>query len=394
VASPLRWRRLLTGPVFALAAALAAAGCASATAGTSAARANTPARAAASITTAQASLAFTSYVATTAKAIQTGDGALALSVVTGAQQALVAAAIKEGAIGIKGSVPSVCSTTSSAGSSTGEGCFYGHPHAGQYTYATPTFYLPEPAGYPRFFVADVSRAVNGVNPAEGMATWVGEAEVPVDGRVLMLFEQSTASGPWQLASTSQFPSGLTLPSLATEKNGYIPQVPLTSTDLLAQPYATGPLQAAVVDDGPASAAASAVAAGPLTTALYQGARDRVGTGLQAPRGDIYQWAMEGTAYPAFALRTANGGALVLYAMYLNSTVAVPSYIDKGDPIDPGPPIEVPLALSFLLPAGQPAPRVELEAQELLSFAAIDPPAGAAKIQVVAIGGGLDYAAAS
>ena len=46
-------------------------------------------------------------------------------------------------------------------------------------------------------------------------------------------------------------------------------MPLTSTDLLAQPYATGPLQAAVVDDGPASAAAKAVAAGPLTTGLYQ-----------------------------------------------------------------------------------------------------------------------------
>ena len=42
-----------------------------------------------------------------------------------------------------------------------------------------------------------------------------------------------------------------------------------------------------------------------------------------PAGDVYQWSMEGTPYPAFALRTAAGGALVLYAMYLNSTVAVP-----------------------------------------------------------------------
>ena len=69
----------------------------------------------------------------------------------------------------------------------------------------------------------------------------------------------TGPGSWQ--ASSQFPAGMTLPRLATDKNGYIPQVPLTSTDLLAQPYATGPLQAAVVDDGPASAAAKAVAAG-------------------------------------------------------------------------------------------------------------------------------------
>jgi hypothetical protein len=389
----MRWRRLLSGPALALAAALAAAGCASATAGTGGTSANAPARAAASITTAQASVAFNTYIATTAKAIQTDDDALALSVVTGVQQAVLSAAIK-GAPGIKGSAPAVCSTTSSTGSSTGEGCFYGHPDGGLYTYGTPTFYLPEPAGYPRFFVADVSRAAKVVNPADGTATWVGGAEVPVDGRVLMLFEQSTAAGPWQLASTSQFPSGMTLPSLAADKNGYIPQVPLTSTGLLAQPYATGPLQAAVVDDGQASAAAKTVAAGPLTTAMYQAARAGSGIGLQAPRGDVYQWAMEGTAYPAFALRTANGGALVLYAMYLNSTVAVPSYIDKGDPIDPGPPIQAPLDLSPLLPAGQPAPRVELEAQQLLSFAAIDPPAAPSKIQVIAIGGGLNYAAAS
>ena len=190
--------------------------------------------------------------------------------------------------------------------------------------------------------------------------------MPVDGPALMLFEQSTAAGPWQLASVSQFPAGMTLPRLATDKNGYIPQVPLTSTGLLAQPYATGPLQAAVVDDGPASAAAKAVAAGSLTTAMYQAARDRSGTGLQVPRGDVYQWDMEGAAYPAFALRTADGGALVLYAMYLNSTVAVPSYINKADPIDPGPPIEVPSTCPCCSPpARQPPGRARSAGPPLL-----------------------------
>jgi hypothetical protein len=381
VASPLRWRQLVTGPALVLAAALAAAGCASATAGTSSTSANAPARAAAAITMAQASQAFNSYVATTAKAWRAKNSALALSVVTGAQQAIVSAGLKmDGAHG------------ASSGSAAYSGVLT--IESARYTYGAPTFYLPEPAGYPRFFVADVTRAAVGSNPSDGVATWVGGAEVPVDGPVLMLFQQSTAAGPWQLASVSQFPPGMTLPRLATDKNGYIPQVPLTSTGLLAQPYATGPLQAAVADDGPASAATKAVAAGPLTTGLYQGARDRVSTGLQAPRGDIFQWAMQGAGYPAFALQTANGGALVLYAMYLNSTVAVPSYINKADPIDPGPPIEVPLALSLLLPADQPTPRVQLEAQELLSFAAIDPPMGPSKIQVIAIGGGINYAAAS
>src|SRR3984885_14284450 len=195
-----------------------------------------------------------------------------------------------------------------------------------------------------------------------------------------------------------------------------------SADLLAQPYAPGPLQAAVVDDGPASAAAKAVAAGPLTTGLYQAARDRADNDLEVPAGDVYQWSMEGTPYPAFALRTADGGALVLYpmnlnstvaapaysddpppspggplvlyAMYLNSTVAVPGYFDDASPIQPGASIKIPLDLLPLLPSGQPSPRVRLEAQTLFSFAAIDPPAASSKITVLAIGGGLNYATAS
>ena len=90
--------------------------------------------------------------------------------------------------------------------------------------------------------------------------------------------------------------------------------------------------------------------------------------------------MEGTPYPAFALRTADGGALVLYAMYLNSTVAVPGYFDNAYPIEPGAPIEIPLDVLPLLPSGQPSPRIRLEAQDLFSFAAIDPPAAPSKIR--------------
>ena len=377
----------MPGPALALAAALAAVGCASATAGTRATSAAAADHGTTSLTTAQARQVFGTYVATTAKAIRTDNDSLALSVVTGAQRAVVSAAAKSHG----GHIFSVGFSTGSGAYTTIPG--FG-PVLGPYTYGTPTFYLPEPAGYPRFFVADATRALKGFSPADRLASLIAGAQVPLDGQVLMVFEQSSASSSWLLASTSQLPVGATVPRLATDKNGYVPQVPLTSTGLLAQPYATGPLQAAVVDDGPTSAAAKAVAAGSLTTSLYADARSGSGSGLQAPRGDIYQWAMQGTAYPAFALRTADGGALVLYAMYLNNTVAVPSYIDKANPITPGPRIEIPPDLESLLPNDQPNPTVELESQQTLSFAAIDPPAGASKIQVIAIGGGLNYATAT
>ena len=61
-------------------------------------------------------------------------------------------------------------------------------------------------------------------------------------------------------------------------------------------------------------------------------------------------------------------------------------------------ITVPGYLAFLLTPGHLVPRLRLNMQQLLSFAAVDPPAGtgaaAAKIQVIAIGGGLIYASTS
>jgi hypothetical protein len=377
--------RLAYAAALALTAALAVAGCASAPAGiTTASRADTGSGPV--FTQPNARQVFDAYVAASNKAARTDDGKLALSVVTGAQHSLVSATLNSHAVQVFDGGTGAYSSALSL-----------QPSFAQYTYGNPTFYLPEPAAYPRFFVADVARRLvfRGLSAGKGATASVGGAEVPVDGPVLMVFEQSAAAGPWQLADVAQFPSGTTLPRLATDQNGGIPQVPLMSTDLLAQPYATGPLQAAVVDDGPASAAAAkAVAAGPLTTGLYQAARDRADGGLEVPAGDVYQWSMEGTPYPAFALRTADGGALVLYAMYLNSTVAIPGYIDDANPLQPGAPIKVPLDALPLLPAGQSAPRIQLTVQSLFSFAAIDPPAGSSKITVLAIGGGLNYANAS
>jgi hypothetical protein len=264
------------------------------------------------------------------------------------------------------------------------------PDRAVYTYGVPTFYLPAAADYPRFFVASVTRRLR---ETDGAAAGAAGAQVPPDGPALMLFEQAGAGAPWLLASVSRLPSGVTPPKLATDSAGYVPTVPLADASLLAQPEDTGPLQAGVVDDGPASAATAAVADGPLTTGLYQGAADHAG-GLIAPHGDVYQWELDGSSLPKFALRTAAGGALVFYAMTLTTTVAIPDVINKADPVHSGPPIPVPLAVRMLLPAGRPAPLVQLSSYLTLSFAAVDPAPGDAKIQVIAIGGGLTDASAS
>ena len=347
-------------------------GCTSSTATTTGAGTNSAAPA---LTRTQAREVFDAYVAATGRGTRAGDAALALSLTAGVQHAVASAALTSGTF---------FRTAPSAAA---------QPGYSEYAYGTPAFYLPEPAGYPRFFVADVRQTLKGRAPSDGFAHRVGGVELPVNGPALLVFEQASASAPWLLGSDSQLPPGLTLPRLATDKNGYVPQVPLSATTLLARPDVTGPLQAAVVDDGQASAATRAVAAGPLTTGLYQGARAHV-QGLITPPGDVYQWELEGTPFSTFALRIASGGALVLYSMYLNATVAVPDVINKAAPIRPGAPIQVPRDLLPLLPPGKTTPAKSLESQQLLSFAAIDPPAAPAKITVIAIGGGTDYAVAS
>jgi hypothetical protein len=366
----LRTRWLSVG-LLALTAALTVAGCTSAPAPASASG-NGASSAGPPVSTAQAKAVFDRYVTTTATADKTNDGKLALSVVTGAQRSLVAAAIKQ--------------------------ADYTHRPASfdPYRYGTPTFYLPEAGGYPHFFVASARRTYPGTdlaetNPAGPESIWVGAAETPLNGTALLLFEQSSAGSPWQLASASVLDSGASLPKLAASAGGAIPTVLLNATSELAQPDVTGPLQAAVVDDGPSSAASKAVAAGRLTTGMYQAAKDHV-QGLQPPAGDVYQWDLEGSGYAAFTLRTADGAALVFYAMYLDTLVATPGYVDDASPVEPGPRIASPQGLAPWI--GKVSYRDSVEEQDLLSFVAVDPPSGGGKIRVIAAGGGLNWASAT
>jgi hypothetical protein len=377
VAHGKRWTRLpgsaallVTAPlVTGLLVTGLAAGCTSAPAASTGTGASGAGRGAQAVTTAQARHVFASYVEVADRAAVSRDATLASSVVTGVQQTTVSAQLKAAQSGDGG--------------------------VARYRYGSPAFYLPQPGGYPRWFVASVQRTLTG-QPASsgspGNPNGTAGVRLAATGQVLMVFEQARKTSPWLLASASQLPAGESVPPLAVNGAGYVATVPLSSGAQLARPDVAGPLQAAVVDDGPASPTAKVVAAGSLTTGIYAAARASAG-GLRAPPGDVYEWELEGAPYTMFALRTASGGALVFYAMYLNSAVEVPAVLNKGV-IRPGPPITVPGYLAFLLKPGRPAPRVQLSTQQLLSFAAVDPPASAGKMRVIAMGGGLVYAGAS
>ena len=364
----MRWTRLLSGVALAVTAGLTTVGCTSAPA--SSTNGSTPDTHPA-VTVTQARQVFDSYIAASARAATNNDQTAALALTEGVQGAVVKSDYLY--------------------------ANYYHARLPRYRYGTPTFYLPEQDRSARWFAASVQRTlvaprVSGLGP-DVIAASVAGVRLPAEGRVLMVFEQASTSRPWLLASTAQLAPGASVPKLATDGNGYVRTLPLSTTTLLARPDVAGPLQAAVVDDGPASTAAGVVASGPLTTGIYA-AQDAPAPRSAQPSGDVRQWELEGSKYTRFALRTADGGALVLYPMYLNTTIEVPAELAESYPVHPGPAITIPPEFVPLLKRGTPAPRVRLITQLALAFAAVDPPPGAGKIQVIAIGGGPSYASAS
>jgi len=372
VAYRTRWTRLLCGAALTATAALTAVGCTSAPA----------------TSTSSSGQGTATGTAITAAAAASAYQRIVPVVLGGGTSALGSAALS--------STTDVAHVEVSTAGLTARYFNVRRPTAGVMRLGTPAFYLPESAGYPQWFVADASVSSSNSPLAAGQKWAAAPGGIQwrsAAGHAVFLFTKASAAASWQLSGLSKLAPGTSLPALATDSSGHVATVSASDSALLAQPSFTGPLQAGVVDDGPGSPSATVVASGPLTTGIYDNERAGL-VGLTAPRGDILQWNLEGTNYKQFALRTADGGALVFYAMYLNTTVQTPASLNQSLPLSPGPAIGVSQVLAPLLGRGEPAPRIKLEGQQLLSFAAVDPPANGGKIQVIAIGGDWSYASAS
>jgi hypothetical protein len=236
----------------------------------------------------------------------------------------------------------------------------------RYHYGQPVFYVPALSDYPYWFMVAVSRAAS-----------TGGAPV----NVLMVFDRPAADMPWTLNGTADLDQPL--PAIALDHGGYAIDVATTDPDLLLRPDVVGATQAAVADDGPGSAAATVVGSGPQTTGIYTAQSARANAA--AAQGLNYQWLLEGAPFPQFELRTASGGALVLYGMYLNTTIEHPR-------LAAGSPIPVPAGFTPLLAAPTEVGYHAVYANSTYEFATIDPPATThgAKIDVIATAGSPSY----
>jgi hypothetical protein len=235
----------------------------------------------------------------------------------------------------------------------------------QYRYGQPVFYVPALTTWSEWFMVAVPRTETGTTTTTS---------------TLMLFEKRGPSLPWTLDGAVAL--NQPLPAIARDREGYAIALNTDDTDLLLPPDVVGPSQAAVVDQGPASASAAVVADGPLTTGWYQAQAAQGRTATEA--GQQYQWLLEGTDYALFSLQTADGGALVMYGMYLNTLTQHPG-------LAAGAPIPVPAAFTPLTGPSQIGYHA-VTANWTYEFAAYDPPSVArdGKLQVIASGGAPTY----
>jgi len=231
----------------------------------------------------------------------------------------------------------------------------------RYQYGTPDFYVPAQTGYPRWFMVSVPRRALG-------------APAPVS--TLMVFGRNKAGASWTLDGTTALAPGQQLPAISRGSDGYAVALSTHDQSLLLPPDVVGATQAAVVDDGPASPAAAVVAPGESTTALY--AQQSAYSNGQTAKGLEYTWLMLGASFPQFALRTTDGGALVLYGMFLDTTTEHPHLVISTA-------IPVPPDFTPLLAAPTEVGYHAVFANWTYQFVAIDPPATArnAKLQVIA-----------
>ncbi|MGH3188624.1 MAG: hypothetical protein ACRDOL_15400 [Streptosporangiaceae bacterium] len=246
----------------------------------------------------------------------------------------------------------------------------------QYKYGTPVFYVPALAGYPQWFMVATTRTQIAGTGTGSAGTAAGAAT-----RTIMVFERSAAGQPWTLNGAATLHRAL--PTIATDRDGYAISVSHSDTGLLLPPDVVGPSQAGVVDEGPANPSAAVVGSGPLTTGLY--AAQAAQSSSDSAHGWYYQWLLAGSPFDQFGLQTTDGGALVLYGMYLNTTTEHPGLVS-------GSPIPVPANFTPLLAAPTEVGYHAVYANWTFQYAAIDPPASAktAKVQVIAAGGGPSY----
>ncbi|SEF95045.1 hypothetical protein SAMN04489712_102607 [Thermomonospora echinospora] len=248
----------------------------------------------------------------------------------------------------------------------------------RYDYKAPTLYVPKlsESTYPQWFVAVAERTAK---PAPGARTDPDEARTAV-----MAFIRRSPESQWKLSLSTLLRDKAELPEIAVDSEGYAGAVLTGETDLLIPPKSVAGIQAAIAEEGPDSVPAKLMKPGPGTTGYFNETRQIKKRAGKA--GLAFDVVFPATLHPVFPLRTADGGAFVLYALG-RDTVTLAKDTEDRPPI----PTDAAHLLDSLILGN------ELHVSQTLQFGAYDPPKAKPKkpqpkADVIAIDGAVVRAA--
>ncbi|MEV7807217.1 hypothetical protein AB0O28_30160 [Microbispora sp. NPDC088329] len=159
------------------------------------------------------------------------------------------------------------------------------------------------------------------------------------------FVRQGRDGPWRNSFASLLYPGEKPPSVALDAEGYATALESRDASVVISPNLMGPLHATVAEEGPKGYASGLIAPGPQTTGFYDEISETKETAKAADCMNYESIFASAPNYPIFALRTSDGGAMMLYTLVRTSSwTPSPQGLKCGE----GRPVTVPAAARWLL----------------------------------------------
>ncbi|MEV6983920.1 hypothetical protein AB0M95_22045 [Sphaerisporangium sp. NPDC051017] len=129
---------------------------------------------------------------------------------------------------------------------------------------------------------------------------------------VLVFMREYPASLWQLSFASLLYPGTKPPAVLLDREGYATALATRDESLAISPHLMAPLHATIAEEGPGGFAAGLIAAGPQTTGYFT----EVGKAQPEAkgRGLLYDSIFAATTHPIFALRTADGGGVIMYSL--------------------------------------------------------------------------------
>lgn len=207
-----------------------------------------------------------------------------------------------------------------------------HSRAGKparYTWDRRTVLVPRQSGSTVWFAATARRRDASGDVRTAVFTFVRQGR---DGR-------------WRNSFASLLYPDEQPPQVALDADGYATALDQRDSSVAISPNLMGPLHATVAEEGPKGYASGLIAPGPQTTGFYEEISRTKETAKAEDCMNYESIFASAPNYPTFALRTEDGGAMMLYTLIRTSSwTPNPQGLKCGE----GRPVAIPAAARWLL----------------------------------------------